>query len=172
MNKSKKQSEELIHVEHQSRRETIFPQRMYNYYSHLWLAHQKPTFPIALFSDNTVWRKPIPERFEIKVLGKKVVEFNYELIKLKNLDWRKYLNHDNPTAMALMAKMGFKKEEMPSVKAELTRIFMTGKYRNHPKAAILDNFIQFYDPQDGVNAAGVTMTERRPAIRQKISYNI
>ncbi len=45
-----------------------------------------------------------------------------------------------------MAKMGYAREDMPRVKAELTRIMVTGKVRNHPKTAIIDNFVQFYLP--------------------------
>ena len=134
----------LIHVEHQSTKESEFPKRMFNYFCHLWLIHQKPIFPIALFSDDSKWSKLIPNHFEIKVLGQNVLRFNFELIKLKDLNWRKYLKSDNPLAVALMSKMGFKKEDRPMVKAEITRLFVTGKIRNHPKSLFLRNFVEFY----------------------------
>ena len=76
----------LIHVEHQSSRESLFPQRMFNYFCHLWLVHEKPVFPIALFSDDVKWRNMIPNFFEMKVMGKRVIHFEYELIKLKHLN--------------------------------------------------------------------------------------
>ncbi len=38
----------LIHIEHQNKRENIFPKRMFNYYCQLWLRHQKPIFSIGV----------------------------------------------------------------------------------------------------------------------------
>ena len=81
-----KQRHILIHVEHQSTRESMFPQRMFNYFCHLWLVHQKPIFPIALFSDDVKWKRPIPKYFEIHTLNKRFLRLDYELIKLKNLN--------------------------------------------------------------------------------------
>jgi hypothetical protein len=143
----------LIHVEHQSKRQSEFPKRMFNYFCHLWLTHQKDIFPIALFSDDEKWIRPIPDHFEIEISGTKVLDFKYELVKLKNLNWRDYLQTENPAAVALMSKMGYKKQEMPRIKAEISRILVTGKVRNHPKTAIIDNFVQYYDPQDVGSAA-------------------
>ena len=118
--------------------------RMYNYFSHLWLTHQKPIFPIALFSDDGNWTKSIPDHFEIKVGKIQILHFHYELVKLKALNWKDYLRTKNPAAVALMSKMGYKKEEMPRLKAEISRLFTTGKLRNHPKTAILANFVEYY----------------------------
>ena len=134
----------LIHVEHQSTKESNFPQRMFNYFCHLWLVHQKPIFPIALFSDDAKWEKLIPKYFEMRTLDKRVLRFDYELIKLKNLNWKKYLKSENPLAITLMSKMGYKKEERPRVKAEITRLFVTGILRDHPKSIILKNFMNKY----------------------------
>lgn len=136
----------LIHVEHQSQRKTDFPERMFNYFCHLWLTHGKDILPIAIFSDDAKWNKPIPDHFEIEVSGKTVLAFKYELIKLKNFNWRDYLETENPIAVALMSKMGYKKEEMLSVKTEISRILFTGKLRNHPKTAIINNFVEYYLP--------------------------
>ncbi len=135
----------MIHIEHQNKRESNFPQRMFNYYCQLWLRHQKPIFPIALFSDDHKWIKPINDFFEIKALDKKVVLFNYELIKLKNLNWRDYINSSNPIVAALMAKMGFNTEEIPRVKAEIARI-LTGRSFKYQKLGYLANFSEFYLP--------------------------
>ena len=134
----------LIHVEHQSTRESHFPKRMFNYFCHLWLIHQKPVFPIALFSDDAKWRKPISNFFEMKTLDKKILHFEFELVKLKELNWKKYLKSENPIAAVLMSKMGYTKSERPRVKAEIVRMFVTGVLREHPKSFFLRNFMEYY----------------------------
>ncbi len=107
--------------------------------------HQKPIFPIALFSDDHRWIKPINDFFEVEALGKRTILFTYELIKLKNLNWRDYIDSENPIVAALMTKMGFNKEETPRVKAEIARI-LTGRKVKYSKLGYLADFAEFYLP--------------------------
>ena len=43
-----------------------------------------------------------------------------------------------------MSKMGYKKEERPRIKAGITRLFVTGILRDHPKSFFLRNFVEYY----------------------------
>ena len=143
----------LIHVEHQSTRERHFAKRMFHYFCHLWLKHQVPVYPIAIFSDDAHWRKPLKPYFELHTLDHQIIRFDYHLIKLKDLNWRHYLNAQNPVAIALMSKMNFKKSERPYVKAEILRLLVTGTVREHPKSYFLRNFMEQYldlNPEESI----------------------
>jgi hypothetical protein len=143
----------LIHVEHQSTRERDFAKRMFQYFCHLWLKHQVPIYPIAIFSDDTVWKRRVESYFEFYCMAKQIVRFDFQMIKLKDLNWRHYLHTENPVAIALMSKMNFKKSERPYVKAEILRLLVTGKVREHPKSYFLRNFMEHYldlNPEESI----------------------
>jgi hypothetical protein len=95
----------LIHLEHQSKREKDFAQRMFFYFARLTEKFALPVYPIALFS----YDKPKTaekSQYVVSFPNKKVVEFNFSVIQLNQLNWRDFLNKDNAIASALMAKMG------------------------------------------------------------------
>jgi hypothetical protein len=51
----------------------------------------------------------------------------FRVIQLNRLNWRDFLNHPNPVASALMAKMRMKWEERRQVKRECLRLMLTLK---------------------------------------------
>jgi len=59
--------------------------------------------------------------FRLESLGKTFVRFEFHLIKLKNLDYRLFLESDNPLAYALMAKMDYNRRERVRLKADFLR---------------------------------------------------
>jgi hypothetical protein len=138
----------LIHVEHQSSKGSDFQERMFDYYCHLRLVHKKPIYPIALFTDDVVWDIPVPDHYEDITLGKKIVDFNYDLIKLKKLNWRNFLGSENPVAIALMAKMEYNKEERTHLKAQILRIIGSGVIRDEKKSRLVRDFVEYYLPLD------------------------
>ncbi len=74
----------LVHGEYEaSRKEPDFPRRMFRYYCQLFLRYDTEIVPIAVFSDDARWKKPVPDHFELAVSGSRFVRFDYHLIKLR-----------------------------------------------------------------------------------------
>lgn len=120
----------LIHVEPESRRRRkrgAFARRMFDYFALLMRDHQLPVYPVALLS----YDKPHDleaNTLQVMFPDQTVLEFRFTVIQLNRLNWREYLQHDNPAAAALMAKMGFALEERVEVKKECLRMIARLKY--------------------------------------------
>jgi len=137
----------LIHIEIQSFRQADFAERMYFYYSQLMLRHRREILPIAIFADQARWRTQIPNRFEIQAIGRPVLQFEYQQIKLKHLDYRTYLRSGSPLAYALMTKMTYNRKDHVRLKADFLRL-MLNSAANPAKQRILFQFIETYMPLD------------------------
>jgi len=136
----------LVHTEFQaSRGGPDFPRRMYQYYCQLFLRHGKPVIPVALFSDDAIWRKRVPDTYEVRVGSEVYSQFRYHLIKLKDFDARAFLKSENPLAFALMAKMDYSRQEQVRLKAEFLRLIMTAKV-NEARRSLLLEFVDGYMP--------------------------
>jgi predicted transposase YdaD len=132
----------LIHIEPQSTSQTIFPQRLFFYFSRLHQKHLKPIYPIALFSYDKP-KKAAQDSYKVEFPHLKVLEFNFTAIQLNQLDWRDYLNRPNPVAAALMAKMKIAKADRPKVKAECLRLLVTLKL-DPAKSRLISKFVDSY----------------------------
>lgn len=132
----------LIHIEPQSTSQTIFPQRLFFYFARLHQKHLKRIYPIALFSYDKP-KKPAEDSYKVEFPHLKVLEFNFTAIQLNQLDWRDYLNQQNPVAAALMAKMKIAKGDRPKVKAECLRLLVTLKL-DPAKSRLISKFVDSY----------------------------
>ena len=64
----------LVHGEFEASRKTrVFPRRMYRYHCQLFLRYDTEIVPIAVFSDDARWKKPVPDHFELTVSGNRFV---------------------------------------------------------------------------------------------------
>ncbi|MGH9844873.1 MAG: DUF4351 domain-containing protein [Blastocatellia bacterium] len=96
---------------------------MYFYFSAQAHKHDLPIYPIALLT----WDSPKDldyGRYVVEFPDRRVLEFNYAVIQLNRLDWRKYLKTENPAAIALMAKMGVKPKDRAKVRAACLRLLV------------------------------------------------
>ena len=116
----------LIHTEPQSTAQSFFPERFYKYFMLLTIKYHLPVFPIALFSYDAP-KRPEPTHYEVRCLGMTVSRFDYKVIQLNRIPWRRFLNQANPVASALMAKMKMTQQERPRVKLECLRMLATLK---------------------------------------------
>jgi hypothetical protein len=123
----------LIHVEAQSDKRYWSGKRMFYYFAVQTYKHDLPVYPIALLS----WDSPLEAdtgQYSVEFPDRRVLEFNYAVIQLNRMDWRKYRRRDNAAASALMAKMGVKPHERPKVRAAcmrmLARLELPEKKRN------------------------------------------
>jgi predicted transposase/invertase (TIGR01784 family) len=132
----------LIHIEPQSTERTVFPQRMFFYFSRLHQKHLKRIYPIALFSYDEPY-KEAESTYTVGFPGFQVLDFRFKAIQLNRLDWRDFLNQSNPVAAALMAKMRIAEGDRPKVKAECLRLLVTLKL-NPAKTQLISKFVDRY----------------------------
>ena len=112
----------IIHVEPQSSPHKHFNQRMYLYYSLLYNKYRMPILPIAVFSYDE--KRITKNQFAIEFPFYKVLTFNFLKLELSNMNWRKYIQSNNPVAAALLSKMGYNEDEKVQVKKEFLRMMV------------------------------------------------
>ena len=132
----------LVHIEPQSTSRSIFPQRMFFYFSRLHQRHLKRIYPIAIFSYDEPY-KEAENHYVVEFSDRKILDFNFLAIQLNRLDWRNYLDRPNPVAAALMSKMKIAKKDRPKVKAECLRLLVTLKL-DPAKTRLISKFVDTY----------------------------
>ncbi len=134
----------LFHIEAQAddRKKPPFPKRMFTYFARLHEGHDLPVYPVVIFSYDSPLR-PEPETYRVEFPGFTVLEFNFRVIQLNRLNWRDFLNHQNPLAGALMAKMRMTRAERRHVKAECLRLALTLRL-NPAKMQMIAGFVNTY----------------------------
>lgn len=114
----------LVHIENQSYPQADFGRRMFRYFARLFEKYALPVYPIVVFSYDAP-RTPQKNIYQMEFPDKNVLEFNYGVVQLNQLNWRDFLQQQNPVASALMAKMNIAPSERPRVKAECLRLLAT-----------------------------------------------
>ncbi|MGH9800555.1 MAG: Rpn family recombination-promoting nuclease/putative transposase, partial [Blastocatellia bacterium] len=132
----------LFHVEAQANNREPFPRRMFTYFARLHEGHGLPVYPVVIFSYDSPLR-PEPSTYRIEFPDFTVLEFNFRVIQLNRLNWRDFLNHQNPLASALMAKMRMTRAERQQAKLECLRLILTFKL-NPAKMQMLTGFVDTY----------------------------
>ena len=132
----------LIHIENQSYKERIFERRMFRYFALLHGKYGLPVYPIAILSyDNP--RIKQSNTYRVDFPDKTVLDFNFEVIQLNQLNWRDFLQKENPVASALMAKMKIAYKDHPKVKSECLRMLATLRL-NRAKMKVISGFVDTY----------------------------
>ncbi len=132
----------LLHIEAQGQQQDHFGQRMFRYFAKLHDKYKLPVYPIALLTFDSP-RQEQPETYQVAFPDMEVLRFNYRVVQLNNLSWRDFINHPNPLAAALMAKMRIDKKDRPRVKAECLRMFLTMRL-DEEKAGLILEFMETY----------------------------
>lgn len=132
----------LVHIENQSYPQTEFGRRMFTYFARLFEKHGLPVYPIVIFSYDTP-RKPQTDTYRVTFPDKTVLEFNYGVVQLNQLNWRDFLQQENPVASALMSKMRIAPSDRPQVKAECLRLLATLQL-NPAKMKLISGFVDTY----------------------------
>jgi len=107
----------LIHFEPQSYKEADFNERMFIYFSRLFERHRKEhrlIIPIAIFTADDV--KDEPDTLAMAIPNHSILHFQFLKVELRNNDWRRFIESDNPVAAALLAKMGYNEKEKREVR--------------------------------------------------------
>ena len=135
----------LIHTEFESSKpdSRTFPKRMFKYFCQLFLRFGKPIIPIVVFTDDHKWRTMVPDSYTLEFNGREYLKYCYHSIKLKHYSWRDFLEHHNPLAYALMAKMDYSKSERVKLKADFLRLILQSEI-NPARQSILIDFVENY----------------------------
>jgi hypothetical protein len=105
----------IIHIEHQSYIEKDFGERMFLYFADLFKIYGIPILPIVIFSHDSPLTVQ-PSSFNISAGTKSVMQFDYQVVQLNQLNWQDFAQIQNPVASALMSKMQIGADERPMVK--------------------------------------------------------
>ena len=129
-------------MENQATAQADFPKRMFRYFARLTEKYDLPVYPVVLFSYDTPQR-PEPHLFQVTFPGRNVLRFEYAVIQLNRLPWRRFVRQENPVASALMAKMKMRPADRPRVKAECLRLLASLKL-DPARATLIGVFIESY----------------------------
>lgn len=132
----------LIHTEHQASSQSDFGRRMFRYFARLYEKFAVPVYPVVLFSYDAPQR-PETTSHRVEFPDKVVLDFNYSVIQLNRLNWRDFLQQENPIATALMAKMNIASVDRPRVKSECLRLLATLQL-NPAKMQLISGFVDTY----------------------------
>jgi predicted transposase/invertase (TIGR01784 family) len=132
----------LIHLEAQATSRTEFSRRMFFYFSRLHQKYLQAIYPIVIFSFDEPYREE-PQQYCVKFDDFKVMEFNFQAVQLNRLNWRDFLNHQNPVAAALMAKMRIDEADRPQVKVECLRLLATLRL-DPARTKLISGFVDTY----------------------------
>src|SRR5699024_11986486 len=98
----------------------------------------------------------------IKVDQLEVLRFSYLSLHLRKMDWRDFVNKDNPVAAALLSKMGYREQEKVKVKLEFLKV-LTRLEINLEKRGILLHFFESYlalnKEEDGILMESIRKNE-------------
>ncbi len=132
----------IIHTEHQSYSQAGFERRMFAYFARLHEKYALPIYPIVIYSHDSP-QTPEPNCYRIDFPNKKILEFNYEVVQLNQLQWQAFVNLRNPLASALMAKMRMDVQERPIVKLMSLQL-LASLGLNPAKMQLISGFIDTY----------------------------
>ena len=131
----------LIHVEPQAYAQKDFNERMFIYFSRLYEKYRRKILPVAIFSYDQ--ERDEPDTFQIGFSFLEILRFQFYKLELKKLNWRHYIDSNNPAAAALLSKMGFKPGERVRVKLEFMR--MLARLKQDPaRTELLGGFFETY----------------------------
>jgi hypothetical protein len=99
---------------------------MFRYFARLTEKYDLPVYPVVVFSYDTPLRQE-PSRYEVTFPRKRVLKFEYTVVQLNRLPWRRFVKQENPVASALMAKMKMAPSERPKVRLECLRLLASLK---------------------------------------------
>jgi hypothetical protein len=132
----------LVHLEAQATSRAEFSRRMFFYFSRLHQKYLQAIYPIVVFSFDEPYREE-PQQYCVEFDDFKVMEFNFKAIQLNRLNWRDFLNQQNPVAAALMSKMRIDEADRPRVKVECLRLLATLRL-DPARTQLISGFVDTY----------------------------
>ncbi len=133
----------LIYWEQQSTKKADYEKRMFHCFCGIYFKYRKLVFPIAMFTDEAVWRKPVSNRFEMSILNYPVVQYEYRLIKLKDFSSTEFEEklEQNPLAAAYLPLTAYQKSERPLIMAKAIK-GIAQQVESSSKKAVLVSLVE------------------------------
>lgn len=151
----------IIHIENQSYKQGKFERRMYRYFARLSEKHALPVYSIAVLSyDNP--RTPQTNIYRVDFPDKTVAVFDFEVVQLNQLNWRHFVQKQNPVAAALMAKMNIARKDRPKVKFECLRLLSTlrlDKARTKMISGFVDTYLKLNQAEEQIFQSEIVKLE-------------
>ena len=140
--RNKQMKRSIVHIEVESSNDSKFAERMFFYYALLRKKYNLPVLPIAIFS----FKNPLSlqsSRLDEEINGIKVASFEFQLIQLNQLQWRDFLELNNPIVSALVSCMAYTEKERLEVKLRCL-CHLASKQLTPEKAKIIQRFSDSY----------------------------
>jgi hypothetical protein len=119
-----------------------FGRRMFRYFARLWEKYNLPVYPILVLS----FKYPLKRQssnFQISLPDLEVINFQYRVVQLNQMNWRDFVDRPNPVASALMSKMKIAKKDRVKVKAQCLRLLVSLSL-NPAKMQMISGFVDTY----------------------------
>lgn len=166
----------LIHLEHQAQPDAQLGRRMFRYFTRFYDRYDLPIYPIALCSYPRP-RRIAPDLHQLTLAQRAILDFRYQVIQLNRLDWRAYLDTENPLATALMARMRISPADRWRVKAACLRLLARIDL-SWPQRRLIGQFVDIYLPLNGIaerqsfqaEVASFTQQEQEVAVEFMTSW--
>ncbi len=134
----------IVHLEHQAQADETLHARMFRYFARFHDHYAVPVYPIALCSYHSP-KRPAADRYGLRFPDFAVLDFRFRVVQLNQFRWRDYLNHANPLATALLARMQVAPRERLAVKAACIA-HLVGLPISAKRRRILRQFLEVYLP--------------------------
>ncbi len=136
----------LVHLEPQATHQDDFATRMLVYYGRLhelFRLKHKAIIPIAVFTHSQLQDEP--DTIEIGLPEIDILRFRFLKLQLRQHDWRKVLDTDNPVAAAVLAQMDVKLADRRELRINflLMMIRLKRKY-NEGQLALISSYADLY----------------------------
>ena len=125
-------------------------------WSGIYLSPMKRTIarakPLVVFSYDYP-QKEADSQYKVEFPDLEVLNFNYRVVQLNQLNWRDCINQPNPVASALMAQMKIAAQDRPKVKAQCLRLLVTFKLdpaRMQLSSGFLDTYLTLNPVEESI----------------------
>ena len=160
----------IVHIEHQSTTSREFPRRFFRYFALLTEKYNYPVYPIVIYSHDKPTRKE-PDTYRVSFTDGEVLRFQYRVVQLNRLPWRRFVKKPNPVASALMAKMKIAVRDRPLVKLECLRLLLTLRLdpaRMRLIGAFVDSYLRLNEREEKAFTRKLDEAKLRPEEREVI----
>lgn len=135
----------IIHLEVEANKPKPVPQRMFDYYALLRILRRTRVLPLALILKRGVgglkWRL-----YKEELFGRKLIQFRYGQVGLRDLDSADYLIMDDPVAAALAALMKPGEQGNAKVKLQALQTVIDSNLTDSDKLFLI-NVVETYLPK-------------------------
>jgi hypothetical protein len=138
-------SEIVIHHENQSNR-AFMEERVFEYLCYAWLLKRKPVWSIVLYTDDAIWRKPIPDKFWYGFDSENEKQYHkFDVIKLKDHMSSELIKKESMLCKLLALKANDKETDPESLVRDIYKT--VGQIKDKlPREILLliEQFVAFY----------------------------